>query len=88
MVRSQSISVQMGCSEYARLSQHYEAALRRWAQAESCSDKSEPFDAPRRLAIEIEKKALEERNAARQRMDLHKRSCPTCNHKRKPLRTE
>jgi hypothetical protein len=87
-VRPQSISVQMGCSEYLRLNQHYGAALRRWAQAESSSGKSEPFDAPRRLALEIEKKALDERNAAYERMVLHELSCPTCNHKRKPPRTE
>jgi hypothetical protein len=73
----------MLCSEYSRLRQHYEAALRRWEQAELPSNKSKLFDATTRLSREVEKKALEERNAAKGRMDLHELNCPTCNRKRK-----
>jgi hypothetical protein len=58
----------MACAEYLRLNQHYGAALRRWAQIESSSNKSELFDARRRQALEIEQTALNERNAAYERM--------------------
>ena len=80
----------MACAEYLRLNQHYGAALRRWAQIESSSNKSELFDARKRQALEIEQTALNERNAAYERMVFHEQSCPACNHKhiRKPHRTE
>jgi hypothetical protein len=68
----------MLCPVYLRLRQHYEAALRRWAQADSASNKRNS-DASARLALEIEHKALNERNAAKERMSLHQQSCPTCN---------
>lgn len=45
----------MLCSEYLRLRQHYEAALRRWAQVELSSNKRELFDTPARLAAEVKK---------------------------------
>jgi hypothetical protein len=66
--------VEMLCSEYLQLSQHYGAAFRRWAQIESSSNKSEPIGA----SLEIERKALGEKNAAFERMVLHERSCPNC----------
>jgi hypothetical protein len=72
---SLSISVQMLCPEHSRLLQHYEAALRRWAQAVWSSNKNE-F----RVSAEIKKKALDERDAARERLNLHERTCPTCIH--------
>jgi hypothetical protein len=80
----------MHCPAYNRLRQHYETALRRWAQIESSSNKSELFDARKRQALEIEQTALNERNAAYERMVFHEQSCPACNHKhiRKPHRTE
>jgi hypothetical protein len=37
--------------------------------------------AARRLGQEVERKALEERNAAYARMLLHQQNCPTCNEK-------
>ena len=73
----------MGCSEHFGLRLRYEAALRLWEQAEWSSNENELFDAPRSLAQEIEKKALDERNAAYNQMRLHELSCPTCNHQRK-----
>lgn len=84
------ISMQVLCPENVRLRQLYEAALRRWSQAELPSKKSDLSDVSRRLALEVEKKALEERNAANERMVLHEQSCPICNrkHKRKPPETE
>jgi hypothetical protein len=42
-------------------------------------NKSELSDATRRLSQEIEKKALEERNAAYGRMVFHRQNCRTCN---------
>jgi hypothetical protein len=80
----------MHCPGYNRLRQHYETALRRWAQIELSSNKSELFDSSMRLRLEIEKKALDERNAAYERMVFHEQSCPICNrqHKRKIHRTE
>jgi hypothetical protein len=78
----------MPCPEYNRLRQHYETALRRWAQIEPSSNKSELFGARMHLAQEIEHTALNERNAAYERMVFHEQSCPTCKHKRKPHRTE
>jgi hypothetical protein len=47
----------MQCVKYMQLSQHYGAALRRWSQAESSSNKSELSRAARRLNQEIEMKA-------------------------------
>jgi hypothetical protein len=69
----------MLCSRYLQLSQHYEAALRRWAQAEWCSNKNES-DASWRLAAGIRKKALDERDAAKERLNFHELTCPTCLH--------
>jgi hypothetical protein len=67
-----SISVEMSCPEHSRLLQHYETALQRWAAAEwnelSVSEGVK------------KKKALDERNAARERLNLHERTCPTCIH--------
>jgi hypothetical protein len=62
----------MLCSEYSILLQHYEVALRLWIQAE-------------RLSAGIRKKALDERDAAKDRIHIHERSCPTCiNNHRNP----
>jgi hypothetical protein len=70
-VGSESIRLQVACPEYVRLLQHYAAALRRWEQAELVSKKT-------RLAAEIKDKAQNERDAAKMRLNLHKRSCPVC----------
>jgi hypothetical protein len=78
-VLCKSISMQMSCPENLRLHQLYDSALRRWAQAELSPNKSELSDASARLALEIERKALNERNAAHERMVLHKLNCPICN---------
>jgi hypothetical protein len=73
------ISVWMSCSENSGLLLHYEAALRRWALAELASNKNES-DPSWRLSAGIRKKALDERDAARERLNLHERTCPTCIH--------
>ena len=60
----------MLCPEYSRLLQHYEVALRRWAQLENGNE---------RTSAGIKKKeALDERDAAKERLNLHERTCPTC----------
>jgi hypothetical protein len=84
IIRLNGITVQMSCSEYLRIRQHYDAALRRWAQIELSSHKFEVFDASARLADKVRQKALDERNEARQRMRLHEENCPACNPRRKP----
>jgi hypothetical protein len=87
-VSYKSISVQMLCPENVRLRQLYEAALRRWEQSELSSKKGDLSDASRRLALDVEKKALEERNAANERMVLHEQSCTICNRGRKTRRSK
>jgi hypothetical protein len=72
----------MACYEYIRLRQHYEASLRHWGHV-LLSSGAEPIGAPARLAAEVKQKALEERNAANDRMCLHKLNCPVCNPKLK-----
>jgi hypothetical protein len=52
--------------------------FRCWAQAGLSLNTNELSDAARRLVLEVEKKALNERNAAKERMDLHKQHCPVC----------
>jgi hypothetical protein len=77
-------SVRMRCSEYVRLRQHYEAALRRWAQLGLSAEeehKEDFVDTTVRLAVK--QKAFEERNAAYVRIALHERNCRICNHRRK-----
>lgn len=73
--------MQMLCLKYVQLGQHYEAALRRWSQAESLMNKVGLSDDARRLSHEVEKKALEETNAAYTRMLFHKQNCLVCNEK-------
>jgi hypothetical protein len=58
----------MVCLEYSGLLQDYETALRRLAQVE--------WNGPNAP----EKQALGERDAARERLNLHARTCPTCIH--------
>ena len=84
-VSSKSIKVHVACPEYLRLSGHYEAALRRWEQIELASNRDGFVDtSANRLAAEVRYKALHERNAAYERMTLHKESCSICSHIRKP----
>jgi hypothetical protein len=77
-----SMTPTISCSEYARLRQLYEAALRHWGQILLSSEGTELVGAPKRLAIELKQKALYERDAADGRMRLHKQSCPVCNLKK------
>jgi hypothetical protein len=74
----------MLCMKYMQLSQHYVVALRRWAQVEESLKKSGLPDSARRLSQEIEKNALEERNAAYARMTFHRENCSVCNETKRP----
>ena len=85
VIRLNGITVQMSCPEYLRLRQHYDAALRRWAQIELSSHRPGLIDASARLAEEVRQKALDERNEANERMRLHEQNCPTCHPRRKPV---
>jgi hypothetical protein len=70
----------MLCSGYSRLLQHYEAALRRWAQAEWSSNRNE-LNTLLRVSAGIKKReALDERDAAKERLLTHELNCPTCIH--------
>jgi hypothetical protein len=72
----------MACFEYDRLRLHYEASLRRWGQV-LLSPVAESVGAPARVAAEVKQKALVERDAASDRMRLHKQTCSLCNPKLK-----
>jgi hypothetical protein len=63
----------MVCHEYIRLRQHYEAALRHWGHV-LLSPVAKHIGAAARLADEVREKALVERNAANDRMRLHKQT--------------
>jgi hypothetical protein len=73
------ISPSMACAEYVRLHQIYEAALRRWDQTVLSSQGT--IGTAASLAAQVRKKALEERNAASERIDLHRLTCPVCSPK-------
>jgi hypothetical protein len=65
----------MACDRYNRLRQHHEAALTHWEHvlsSQGALENSPP------AVVEMKKKALEERNAAEERMVLHQRTCPVC----------
>jgi hypothetical protein len=69
----------MACPEYIRLRQHYEASLRQWRQIPVST--AAAIDAQARLAAEVKQKALLERNAANDRLCLHRQACAVCNPK-------
>jgi hypothetical protein len=66
----------MACDQYTRLRQHYEAALTHWEHVILSSQGALANSPP--AVLEMKKKALEERNAAEERMVLHQRTCPVC----------
>jgi hypothetical protein len=59
----------MVCPEYLRLQQEYEASLRRWGEAKLSQA----------AAPQSRLKAYQDRYQARQKLDLHRESCATCN---------
>jgi hypothetical protein len=67
----------MTCPEYLRLRQLCEAALRRWVQTKSLSG-SELVGESARHATQLKQAAAIERDAAKERFEVHKRSCAAC----------
>ena len=69
----------MPCSEYLRLEQRYEAALHNWVQ--SMASSSQLFGQPMYLTLQARQRALEDRNAAKNRLWVHEQSCSICRRK-------
>jgi hypothetical protein len=63
----------MTCPEYLRLRQDYEASLRHWGQV-MLSYEGEA----RGPASDVKRKAYEERDEAKLKLNLHRDSCPIC----------
>ena len=56
VVRSNGITLPMSCPEYLRLRQHYDAALRPWAQIEVSSHEFEVIGASARMAEKVRRR--------------------------------
>jgi hypothetical protein len=88
-VSSKGITVHVACSEYFRLLHHYEAAFRRWEQAEFSSNNNGFVDrSATRLAAQLKRKAQNERDVAKMLINLHKQRCSICSQMRKPRTPE
>jgi hypothetical protein len=61
----------MPCPEYDRLRLLYEAALRQWGLVLFAPE-------AHRVGTEARQKALDERNAAKERLRAHRFSCTAC----------
>jgi hypothetical protein len=75
----------MACLEKVRLQQLYEAALRRWGQIRDASQISGDNTW---LVQEVKRRALIERDAAKDRLELHEQRCETCARRRLPSRAD
>ena len=75
----------MACLEKVRLQQLYEAALRRWGQIRDASQIS--GDNPW-LVQEVKRRTLIERDAAKDRLELHQQRCETCARQRPRSRSD
>jgi hypothetical protein len=67
----------LSCPEYTRLRQHYESVLRHWGDVLLSQD----YDLVRVSALkrsQLMQNALDQRDAARERVCVHKRTCPAC----------
>jgi hypothetical protein len=69
----------MACDEYIR--QHYKASLLHWGHVLLPRKRTHRRNSA--LAAEIKQKVFEERDAAYDRLCLHKRTCLVCNPKLK-----
>jgi hypothetical protein len=66
--------MRMTCLEKVRLKQLFEATLRRWGQIhEDCDDTW--------LVQEVKRRALIERDAAKERLELHEQRCEVCSRR-------
>ena len=79
------MSMSMSCLEKARLQQLYEAALRRWGLIHDASRISGDNTW---LVQEVERRALIERDAAKDRLELHQHRCETCARRRPRSRSD
>jgi hypothetical protein len=82
---SANTGASMPCSEYIRLRQLYEVALRQWGIVMLPPD-NERVGAPARRTAEIKQKAFDERDAAKMQLGRHKLTCPVCNPKLRFIR--
>jgi hypothetical protein len=76
----------MSCQEKVRLQQLYEAALRRWGQIDHESSQISGDNIW--LVQEVKRRALIERDAAKDRLDLHEQRCETCARRRPRSRSD
>jgi RNA polymerase-binding transcription factor DksA len=67
--------MRMTCLEKVRLKQLHEASLRRWGQIHEDSQMS---GANTWLVQEVKRRALSERDAAKDRLELHEQHCEVC----------
>jgi len=67
----------MPCPEYKRLRWEYEAAVRRWGDV-LLAQHGARLASEVGKALEFRKNAADERDAAKRRLEDHKRSCPVC----------
>ena len=67
------------CADYVRLRQQYDAALQRWGDV-LLAQHAGLLDGDVQSALKYRKNVADERDAANQRLEDHKRSCPVCNH--------
>jgi hypothetical protein len=65
----------MVCPEQIRLQELYEASVRRWAQIQASY---QLFGQPTSMTLEIRKRALAERVAAKARLITHRQNCKMC----------
>jgi hypothetical protein len=75
----------MSCLEKVRLQQLYDAALRRWWQIHHASQMSGDNTW---LVQEVERRALIERDEAKDRLELHHQRCETCARRRPRSRSD
>jgi hypothetical protein len=66
--------MRMTCLEKVRLKQLFEATLRRWGQIHEAGVNTW-------LVQEVKRRALSERDAAKDRLELHEQHCEVCSRR-------
>ena len=82
---SANTGVSMACSEYIRLRQLYEVALRQWGIVMLPPDNERVGALDRRTAA-IKQKAFDERDTAKKQLGRYKLTCLVCNPKLRYIR--
>jgi hypothetical protein len=75
----------MPCSEYIRLRQLYEVALRQWGIVMLPRD-NEQVGVLARRTVEIKRKAFDEKDTAQKHLGRHQLTCLVCNPKLRFIR--